>query len=113
MTWQRSKLVLAILLAIGCSSLGDVALSQAMRALYGGQSWLPFLLIGLLGHASFLAIYLAALSREDLSFVLPLTSLDYVLVTVLAVLWAGEAVGSLRWAGTLLVAAGVALLVRD
>lgn len=110
---QRSKVVAALLFAICCSALGDVAISQAMQALHQGHGWLFFLLIGLLGHATFLAIYLAALSREDMSFVLPLTALDYVLVTIFAVTWAGEDVGSLRWAGTLLVAAGVGLLVRN
>ena len=113
MIWKRGKLVIALLFASCCSAVGDVAISQAMRALHGGQPWQFFLLIGLLGHACFLAIYLAALTREDLSFVLPLTALDYVLVTMLAVIWAGEDVGSLRWAGTLLVAAGVGLLVRN
>lgn len=113
MIWKRSKLVAALLFGSCCSALGDVAISQSMRALHGGHTWLPMLLLGLLGHASFLAIYLAALSREDMSLVLPLTAVDYVLVTILAVNWAGEDVGSLRWAGTLLVAVGVGLLLRN
>ncbi|MBX3172395.1 MAG: EamA family transporter [Candidatus Eremiobacteraeota bacterium] len=113
MIWRRSKVVAALFFAICCSSLGDVAISQAMRALHQGHSWLFFLSIGMVGHAIFLAVYLASLSREDMSFVLPLTALDYVLVTIFAVTWAGEEVGSLRWAGTLLVAAGVGLLVRN
>lgn len=113
MTWNRGKIVLALLFAICCSALGDVAISQAMRALHAGQNWIFFALVGVLCHLTFLGIYLSALSREEMSFVLPLTALDYVLVTLFAVTWAGETVGGLRWGGTLLVAAGVGLLVFE
>ena len=113
MSVERGKLVAAMLIAICCSSLGDVAISQAMQAIYRGQEWLLFLLGGLLCHMAFLGLYLAALSREEMSFVLPLSAMDYVLVTLFAVTWTGENVGGLRWAGTLLVAAGVSVLVRE
>lgn len=82
-------------------------MSIGMKAL----SW-PYLALGICFHAGFFALYLFALSREELSFVLPVTALDYVLVTLFATVWAGEDVGALRWAGSIAVSTGVALVVR-
>lgn len=111
---QRTRVCLALLLAMGCSSLGDVAISQAMQQVYAtGKLLNAFLLMGLLCHLSFLVIYLYALKKEDLSFVLPLTAMDYVLVTLIAALAVGEDVSPQRWAGTLLVALGVGITVKS
>jgi drug/metabolite transporter (DMT)-like permease len=59
--------------------------------------------------ASFFA-FLAVLSRADLSFVLPATSLSFVLATIGARLFLKERISGLRWMGTLLVCVGVALV---
>jgi len=110
---RRTRVCLALLVAIGCSSLGDVAISQAMQQIYATGSLLNrFLVMGLLCHFAFLVIYLYALQKEDLSFVLPLTAMDYVLVTLIAALTVGEHVSPRRWAGTLLVALGVGITVK-
>ena len=60
----------------------------------------------------FLFLYLASLSWEELSFVLPLTAADYVLVTLLAYFLLHEDVSPLRWAGSVLVGLGIALVSR-
>lgn len=120
--WERGKVIAAVLAAICCSALGDVAISQAMQQVGDTPGGLlaqlaalinVFALVGVLCHLTFLLVYLYALSREDLSFVLPLTALDYVLVSLFAVLWVGAEVDEARWAGTLLVAAGVAMIARS
>lgn len=110
---ERTRVALAILGAICLSSTGDVAISQAMRnvPVWGLAS--PMLGLGILCHMGFFGIYLYALRREDLSFVLPLTALDYVLVTLLAAFAVGEAVSPRRWAGTLLVALGVGVTLKS
>ncbi len=68
----------------------------------------------LIGSVVFLAVsfyaFLALLAVADLSFAVPATALSLVAETVLARLILKERVTSARWAGTALVALGVALL---
>ena len=68
----------------------------------------------LIGSIVFLAIsfyaFLALLAVADLSFAVPATALSLVAETILARLVLKETVTPARWAGTVLVAAGVALL---
>ncbi|MGE5571327.1 MAG: hypothetical protein ACM3S5_20025 [Rhodospirillales bacterium] len=53
---------------------------------------------------------LALLSWADLSYVLPVTAIGYVLNAVLGRLFLGEHISAARWAGTLLIVAGIALV---
>jgi drug/metabolite transporter (DMT)-like permease len=66
-------------------------------------------LLGVLLQMGFFASYLVALSRADLSFVLPVTALDFVLAILVAVAL-GERLTAARWLGTLFIALGVALV---
>jgi len=59
---------------------------------------------------AFFALYLAALSRLDLSYVLPMTASTYVLTALSAWLILGESVSPVRWAGTLAVTIGIVLV---
>ena len=56
---------------------------------------------------------LELLSFTDLSFAVPATALSLVVETLLARLLLGEAVQARRWAGSVLVACGVALLAQS
>ncbi|HEU0124357.1 MAG TPA: hypothetical protein VFQ91_27760 [Bryobacteraceae bacterium] len=70
----------------------------------------------LIGSIVFLAIsfyaFLGLLAVADLSFAVPATALSLVAETVLARLLLKERVPPMRWAGTALVAVGVALLAH-
>ncbi len=55
------------------------------------------------------AAFLALLSFWDLSLVIPMGALVYVLGTCAARIFLGESVTLLRWAGVCLIAAGVAI----
>lgn len=50
------------------------------------------------------------LSWADLSYVLPVTAFGYVLTALLSRMFLGEQVTAARWAGTLLIMAGVILV---
>lgn len=50
------------------------------------------------------------LGWADLSYVLPVTSLGYVLTVVLAVVFLGESITPRRWLGTVLIVAGTAIV---
>ena len=53
---------------------------------------------------------MALLSWADLSFVLPVTSIGYVLSALLGKFALAEAVSGPRWVGTILIVAGTALV---
>jgi drug/metabolite transporter (DMT)-like permease len=53
---------------------------------------------------------MALLSWADLSYVLPVTSLGYVMVALIAKVLLHEAITGRRWAGIVLIMAGVALV---
>jgi drug/metabolite transporter (DMT)-like permease len=78
------------------------ALSQAFRT---GWMWLGISLMAV----SFFSL-LALLSWADVSIVVPATALSYVIGAFGAKFLLHEKVAPVRWAGVLLVCAGVALL---
>ena len=55
---------------------------------------------------------MALLSWADLSFVLPVTSIGYVLSAMLGKFALGEVVTGRRWIGTILIVAGTTLVAR-
>lgn len=70
----------------------------------------PFVAIGLAALILALLTRMALFSMADLSFVLPVTAVGYVVAVFLGKLFLHEAVSPRRWAGTLLIFLG-ALLV--
>lgn len=53
---------------------------------------------------------MALLSWADLSYVLPVTAVGYVLVAIVGRVFLDEQISAKRWAGILLIMAGVALV---
>jgi transporter family protein len=103
-----------VLLAKGMRPVGD--LTEAPSHRLGGMVTRalsnPWLILGVALQASFFFIYLLLLSRADVSLVLPLTAVDYIVVAILAQYLLGETVTVYRWAGMGLIVAGVGLLSR-
>ena len=103
-----------VFLAKGMRPVGD--LTEAPSDRVGGMVVRaisnPWLIFGVVLQASFFFIYLVLLSREDVSLVLPLTAIDYIVVAVLAHYMLGEVVTPVRWTGMGLIVAGVGLLSR-
>lgn len=94
-----------VLLARGMKDLGAISiddLPQAVSALFN-----PWVALGTLLLIGFLAGYMSALSWADLTYVLPATSLGYVLVALLSQWLLGEHVNLTRWLGILLITGGV------
>jgi len=56
-------------------------------------------------------VWLAVLSRAALSFAYPFAALTYVVILIYDTI-RGEAVGGLRWAGVVLIVAGIVLVSR-
>lgn len=101
-----------VLITRGMKDVGDVSASglrqgiaMARQALCSRHFMLGFLCLA----ASFFA-FLAVLSWADLSVVVPATSIVYVVTLMGAKFFLNEEIDRMRWAGTVLVCLGVALV---
>ena len=101
-------------LSKGMRSVGD--LTEAPTERVGGMVARaltnPWLLLGVALQATFFVLYLTLLSRAEVSQVLPMTAIDYIVVALLASVLLGEVVTPARWMGIGLIVAGVFLVSR-
>jgi drug/metabolite transporter (DMT)-like permease len=72
----------------------------------------PLLLIGLMLYIIGFVVWIAALTKLDVSFMYPMLALAYVLVAVLAAVFLKEEITLLRWTGIALVTIGAILLLK-
>jgi drug/metabolite transporter (DMT)-like permease len=70
----------------------------------------PFVTVGIVMLVLSLLTRMALMSLADLSVILPLTAVGYILSTFLGSVFLGEHVSGQHWAGTVLVFLGVALV---
>jgi len=70
----------------------------------------PWAALGVILLVLWLMSRMAMLSWADLSYVLPVTSVGYVLVALLGKVFLHEQIGVKRWSGILLIVAGVAVV---
>jgi drug/metabolite transporter (DMT)-like permease len=114
MTPRKYLILLSVVIFAAC---GDVSLARGMRA-FGAVTLAnlpnlftallnPWVVLGILMLIAFFASYLSALSWADLTFVLPATSLSYILMVLLAMFFLHENVTVWRWLGVALIVAGV------
>jgi len=93
------------LLARGMKQLGGISLHDISGLLLAILN--PWVTVGILLLLAFFASYMSALSWADLTYVLPATSLGYVLVALIAHFSFHEEISPTRWLGIALIAAGV------
>lgn len=100
-----------IVLGHGMKQVGSIATYSPVALVTNalGAMTNPWVLGGVLLLASYFAAHTIVLSYADLSYVLLTTSIGYVLVAALSVAFLGEDVSPLRWAGTIMLTAGVAV----
>lgn len=72
-----------------------------------------YILLGLLLYGSAFVLWLFAMSTLDISFMYPLLSLAYVITAIMAVIFLGEQVSAVRWAGIILVIVGCLLISKS
>ena len=72
----------------------------------------PWVALGVLLLILWLFSHMVLLSWADLSYVLPVTSIGYVLVTLTGRFFLHETVSWMRWGGVILIVAGVILVGR-
>ena len=116
----KKYLVLACLMV--CATFGDFFLKMGMNrqphigmenplALFGVLSD-PWIILGVLTLICFFSCYIASLSWADLTFIMPATSFGYVLTALLSAIVLHEHVSVSRWAGIVLITAGVGFVTR-
>jgi drug/metabolite transporter (DMT)-like permease len=91
----------------GFSVLSGGPPRQLLRLMAHWRFWLGGLLV-----AGVLLISLDLYGSEELSRVVPLYSLSYVLIALIGQLFLGERVTVQRWAGILTIVCGVVVLLR-
>ena len=95
------------LLARGMKDLGNVNVSLHNLSALLLAVLNPWVTAGILLLLAFFSCYMSALSWADLTYVLPATSLAYVLVALVGHFRLHEEISPTRWLGIALIAAGV------
>ena len=108
------------LIVILTNVFGNFALSWGMKHEVEGLStsplafvraiFTPYVLLGITLLIVWLLARMTLLSWADLSYVLPVTSIGYVMNTVIGKYFFDEKITTARWLGTLLIVAGIALV---
>jgi drug/metabolite transporter (DMT)-like permease len=94
-----------VALSRGMKDVGNLSVSDPLQVLYALAN--PWVVGGILLLIGFMSCYLTALSFADLTYVLPATAVGYILMAILAKAFLHETVNPKRWAGILLISAGV------
>jgi drug/metabolite transporter (DMT)-like permease len=97
-------------LAVGMKQLGPVSLHHMSTLIVALK--VPWVLAGIVLLIGFFASYLTALSWADVTFVLPASSLAYVVVALLSRFWLHEQITPARWLGIFCIVAGVGFVTR-
>jgi drug/metabolite transporter (DMT)-like permease len=93
------------MLSHGMKQAGNISLSHLQGVVLALLN--PWVAVGILLLLAFFASYMNALSWADLTYVLPATSLGYVLLALVAKFVLHEQVSPLRWLGIALISGGV------
>lgn len=93
------------MLSRGMKEIGNVSLNHLQELVLAILN--PWVGCGVLLLLAFFASYMTALSWADLTYVLPATSLGYVVLALVAKFGLHEEVTPARWLGILLISAGV------
>jgi drug/metabolite transporter (DMT)-like permease len=111
----KTRLFLAVVII--SQPLGNLLLTLGMkhRVLgspldYLGAIFSPYVATGIVLLIVWLLSRMALLSWADLSYVLPLTAVGYIITACMGRLVLNEQISTARWSGTLLIVAGTALV---
>ena len=116
------KTRLFVLIVVLANVLGNAFLGMGMRRFgqllsaspldYIRALFEPYVALGVALLIVWMLSNMALLSWADLSYVLPVTAIGYVLVAVAGMALLGERISRPRWAGIVLITIGVVLVGR-
>ena len=93
------------MLSHGMKQTGAISIHHLQSVILAVRN--PFVAMGILLLLAFFASYMNALSWADLTYVLPATSMGYVLLALVARFALHEQVSLVRWFGIVLISGGV------
>ncbi len=96
------------MLSHGMKQVGRISLHHLSGVIYAVLN--PWVAVGIVLLIGFFATYMTALSWADLTYVLPATSLGYVILALVAKFFLHEHVSALRWMGIALISGGVGFI---
>ena len=120
------KTYILILLIVFFAPLGNVLLSKGMKGVGSAKNWAPgniyhifmstmtsgYIWLGIACLLTFFIAYMLVLTWADYSYVQPASAFSYAVVALLGYFLLGETVPLLRWAGILIICAGVFIVSR-
>ena len=101
-----------VLLKKGIAKVGEVkqvTFEEIVRVVKAGSTS-PYVLLGVFFEALFFGCLLVLMGESDISLLWPLTGLSFVMTTFAALIFLGERVSSVRWAGVIFIMIGAALI---
>jgi len=113
------KTRLFTLIVVLTNVLGNTALTVGMKKMgaldssplsYMRAIMSPWVLLGITLLILWMFSRMTLLSWADLSYVLPVTSIGYILQAVIGKYFFAEQISPWRWSGTLLIVAGIVLV---
>src|ERR1044071_4254965 len=97
-----------VLLKKGMTRVGEVkqiSAAEIKRVVKAGATS-PQILLGVFFEALFFLSLLILMNKADISFLWPLTGLSFVFATLAAMVFLGERVSAVRWAGVAFIMIG-------
>ena len=115
-----SRARLLTLVVVLSNVLGNLALSLGMKAApvadglagYARAFFSPLVLLGVALLILWMLARMTLMSWADLSYILPITAIGYVLSAIAAKVVLAEHISLMRWAGTFLIFAGIVIVAR-
>ena len=101
-----------VFLKKGMDRIGDVkqvSAAEIVRVVKAGATN-PQILLGIFFETLFFGVLLVLMSKTEISFLWPLTGLSFVFATFAAILFLGERVSAVRWAGVVLIVIGAVFI---
>jgi drug/metabolite transporter (DMT)-like permease len=104
-----------VLVSKGMKQVGEITSAQPAELLRAGirAARNPYVVTGVVSLAVYFFSFSAALSWADVSLVVPISALSFLLTTYVAQRSLGEHVTLQRWCGTSLIVIGVVLVARS
>jgi uncharacterized membrane protein len=98
------------LVSRGMKQMGSISLHHLSSVILA--VFRPDVALGVLFLLAFFACYVSALSWADLTYVLPATSISFILLTLVAKLVLHENVSPARWAGVIMISVGIGFVTQ-
>ncbi len=122
-----TRVLIAMTLAAASAAVGQILVRRGMQQVGSLENYAPSALLVYFAHAAvnlnvilgtvlntvFYLLFLASLSWTEVTVVLPFTAIEYGFAAFLALIFLGEQIPPLRWAGIVLVILGVIFIARS